>query len=201
MTLRAPDSGKTKGMAFAGTIRWFEQSFGRDKLLAAVAAIDAEWRERFDERHATLGILEGSWYPEAQRNAFFTAITADAPLLRRQSMARSCSEALMKRSLRGLHRVVFQVMATPERFVQRGQRMWDVHHDAGQLRLKLLSSNSLEAATVDWPGHHQFGCMLNHYSAALILAEMGCADISDRRVCISEGGKECLGVYYWRAPR
>jgi hypothetical protein len=193
----ASPPGRTKGMAWADQIRTFERLHGRDKLLAAVRAMPARWRHGLDEGHATLGVLDGSWYLEVQRNAFFDAITADLGTLQQQTLARAFAKAVMERSLRGLHRMIFSIMATPERFVKHAQSLWAVHHDTGRLRMKQLSPTSIEAAVLDWPTHHPFACMINHYACLVTLEAMGCAEMSERRVCNPAAG-ECVGVYYWR---
>jgi hypothetical protein len=197
----ADQGGRTKGLAWAEMVRWYERTYGRAKLLAAVAAMPEHFSKGLNLQHETLGILDASWYLEAQRNAYFDATTAGLSLVQQQSMARALAAAVMRRSLRGLHRVIFNVMATPERFIKHAQTLWDVHHDTGKLRMKLLSPTSAEAAVLDWPTHHPFACMLNHYACVVTFEEMGCVDISDRRVCISEGAPECLGVYYWHTQK
>jgi hypothetical protein len=191
--------GRTKGMAWADQIRTFERLYGRDKLVAAVRAMPARWRPGLNEDHATLGVLDATWYPEEQRNAFFDAITADLGLLQQQTLARAFAKTVMDRSLRGLHRMIFAIMATPERFVKHAQSLWDVHHDTGRLRMKLLSPSSIEAAVLEWPTHHPFACMVNHYACLVTLVAMGCAQMSERRVCNPAVG-ECVGLYLWR-PR
>jgi hypothetical protein len=190
--------GRTKGMAWAEMVRTFERLYGRDKLLAALATMPKQWREGLDERHPTLGILDASWYFEEQRNAFFAAITRDMPLHQKQALSRAFAKAVMEQSLRGLHRMIFAVMATPERFVKHAQSLWNQHHDSGRLRMRLLSPTSVEAAVLDWPAHGTFACMTNHYSCMVTLEAMGCRDLTERRVCVEEGASECVGVYYWR---
>src|SRR5262249_18419024 len=138
-------------------------------------------------------------YLEEQRNAWYDVIVKDLSLLQRQSLAREFGRAVMDRSIRGVHRVIFNIMATPERFVKNAQAMWDVHHDTGRLRMKLLSRSSIEAAVLDWPSHHDLACMINHYACAVTLEAMGCAGLRERHVCASRGGAECVGSYFWRA--
>jgi hypothetical protein len=64
--------------------------------------------------------------------------------------------------------------------------------------MRLTSPTSAEAAVLEWQGHHPFGCMLNHFSCVAAFETMGCIDLSHRRVCVSDGAPECVGVYYWR---
>jgi hypothetical protein len=193
--------GKTKGVAWAVMIRWYERTYGREKLLAAVALMPEPHRSALDPRHETLGILVGSWYSEVLRNHYFDALTADLTQLQKQAMARAMAYEVMNNSLRGVHRMIFNIMATPERFVKYAQTLWDVHHDTGRLRMKQLSPTSAEAAVLDWPTHHPFACMMNHYSCLATYEAMGCFDLSERRACISEGAPECVGVYYWRSRK
>ena len=110
----------------------------------------------------------------------------------------SQSKAVMERSLRGLHRMVFAIMATPERFVKHAQSLWNMHHDSGRLELRMLSPVSLEASVLDSPVHHPFACMLNHYGCAVTLEAMGCKGLTDRRVCAFTERGVCSGLYYWR---
>jgi len=196
---RPDDAGRTKGMAWAEQMRVYERLHGRDKLVRAIAAMPERWRKGLNPAHPTMGVLDASWYLEEQRNAFFDALLVDLGLLQQQTLARAMAKAVMDRSLRGLHRMIFAIMATPERFVKHAQSLWDVHHDTGRLRMKLLSPNSMEAAVLEWPTHHPFACMINHYACMATLETMGCKEMTERQVCDPAAG-ECVGVYYWRNP-
>jgi hypothetical protein len=192
--------GRTKGIAWAEGVRAIEQLYGREKLVEAVAAMPGNWRCGLDVAHETLGILPGSWYPDVQRHAFYDALLVGLSPFQQRQLGRKIADAVMARSLRGVHKVIFALMATPERFVNHAQTLWRQHHDSGTLRMFMLSPNSLEAALVDWPTHHPFACLVNHISCGVTLEAMGCRDVSQKRVCISDGAAECVGVYYWRAP-
>src|SRR4051812_5936167 len=93
--------GRTKGMGWTDQIRSYERMYGRDKLLAAVRTMPERWRHGLTEDHPVLGVLEGSWYPELQRYAFFDAILHDLLPLQQQALARVMAKAVMDRSLRG----------------------------------------------------------------------------------------------------
>jgi hypothetical protein len=194
-----PVDPSTKGMGWTDQIRCYERSYGREKLVAAVRAMPERWRHGLDENHPVLGVLEGSWYPEVQRYAFFDAILHDLMPLQQQALARVMAKAVMERSLRGLHRVVFAVMATPERFVKHAQSLWNMHHDSGRLELLMLSPSSMEARVLDSPVHHPFACQLNHYACVVTLEAMGCRDVTERRTCEYAARGVCRGQYYWRA--
>jgi len=191
-------AGRTKGMGWSDQIRTYERIYGRDKLVAAVREMPERWRRGLAEDHPVLGVLDASWYLEEQRYAFFDAILRDLTALQQQALARTMAKVTMERSIRGLHRMIFAIMATPERFVKHAQAMWNVHHDTGQLRLQMLSPTSLEAVVLDSPVHHPFACMLNHYACVVTLEAMGCKDINERRTCAFAERGECTGVYYWR---
>jgi hypothetical protein len=191
--------GRTKGMGWSSMIRWYERQYGRAKLLEVVAQMPERYRRGLDERHETLGVLEATWYAEDARNSFFEVISTGLTPTQQNALARGLTDAVMQRSVRGLHRVIFELMATPERFVKRAQSFWDVHHDTGRLKMKLLSPTSAQAAVVEWPGHHPFGCLCNHWACVHAFAAMGCKEIVQQRVCTSDGAAECTGIYYWRA--
>ena len=191
-------TGRTKGMAWADQIRTFERLYGRERLVAAVRAMPDRWRRGLDENHPVLGVLDASWYLETQRNAFYDPLTRDMTQLQQQALARAMAKTVMDRSLRGLHRMIFAIMATPERFVKHAQSLWKVHHDTGRLRLQMLSPTSLEAVVLEWPTHHPFACMINHYACQVTLEEMGCSDMTEHRVCAFAERAECSGVYHWR---
>jgi hypothetical protein len=191
--------GRTKGMGWTDQIRCYERIYGRDKLLAAVRAMPERWRHGLNEDHPVLGVLEGSWYPELQRYAFFDAILHDLLPLQQQHLAKVMAKEVMDRSLRGLHRMVFAVIATPERFAKHAQSLWSMHHDSGRLEVRMPSPASLEAVVLDSPVHHPFACMLNHYACVVTLEAMGCKDVTERRICAYHERGVCTGMYYWRS--
>ena len=193
--------GRTKGMAWAVMVRTYERLHGRAALTEAVARMDEGGRKGLDLSHPTLGILDATWYPETQRNGFFDAIAAPLSSYDQKRLARELARAVMDRSLHGLHRTIFAVMASPERFVKYAQTLWDVHHDTGTLRMRLVSETSLEAAVLEWPSHHRFACMLNHYACVVTLEEMGCREMIEYQTCIEAGAPECVGSYFWHGRK
>src|SRR5262245_36561654 len=113
--------------------------------MEAVAAMPENRRGGLDLDHETLGILPGSWYPDVQRHAFYDALLVGLSPFQQRQLGHKIADAVMARSLRGVHKILFAVMATPERFVTHAQTLWRQHHDTGTLRLRMLSPTSLEA--------------------------------------------------------
>ncbi len=189
-----------KGSALAEFIRWYDQQRGRDVLAAQVTILPVALQQRLglDRAKDSLGILASRWYDAEAIGALLDAIVADAPPEERELMARHAAQAVMQRTLRGVYRLLFQWLATPQRYASFANRLWQSYHDSGRMTVEQVTPTMAICTITDWHGHHPFACAMCRASAEVIYTEMGCKQVTcEREQCVDEGAEECRFVTRW----
>jgi len=106
----------------------------------------------------------------------------------------------MNVTLRGVHKTLFSLLATPDRYARHISKLWSVHYDNGEPLIMTLNPGEHHISFVDWRSHHPFICRLNMAAALPIYTAMGCRDVVWRRVhCKSSGGAHCVAIVTWDA--
>ena len=199
--------GNIKGAAFREFLVWYGRSKGQDLLLAHVQAMatraDAALLAReLDPRKEALGVLASQWYPAELVHALLDEVARGRSTQELEALTSEASRAVMKATLSGLYRVLFEWMATPARYARYAPKLWSAYYDSGQLRIEFDEHEAKAVSTVtSWPGHHPLICDLNRGAAPAIYAAMGCRDARCTRLaCVSRGDAECRFVTAWRKP-
>lgn len=200
MPSRPPATSHVKGSAFAEFIRWYDHERGRDVLAAQVTILPVAMQQRLglDRTKDSLGILASRWYDAEAIGSLLDAIVADAVVDERELMARHAAQAVMQRTLRGVYRVLFQWLATPERYAGFANRLWRSYNDSGEMAVDQVTSTMAICTITDWHGHHPFMCAMCRASAEVIYTEMGCKHVTcEREQCVDDGADHCRFVTRW----
>ena len=162
----------------------------------------AAQRGELDTRELTLGVLTSDWYPAEQVHALLDEIARGKSEAAINDLAVGASGAIMRSTLRGLYRVLFEWMATPERYAKYAPKLWSTYYDSGEVSVELLSDRLTAVAIVsNWRSHHPLMCELNRGAALEIYAAMGCRDVTNERAqCVSRGDPHCRFITRWREP-
>jgi hypothetical protein len=189
-------AGRIKGAAFGELLRWFfEHHPGR--VAAAVERV-APGDLRPDPRKPGMGILAGSWYPAPEVHALLDALVAGLPRAERTAIARAAARATMDRTLRGLYKLLFDALATPERYARHAQRLWNSYYDGGTLTVTPRGDGA-DSVVSDWAAHHPLICEMHVHAAAFIYEAMGKKDVSATRLeCVATGASACRFSVSWR---
>jgi hypothetical protein len=193
--------GRLKGAALAEFVRWYNTERGLDALLERVSILPPTLRLELGlERNSpTLGILASRWYDCRAIGILLDAIVADASPEAYMRMADATAVAVMEATLSGVYRLLFEWLATPERYARFCDRLWSSYHDTGTMRIEHTAPRRAECTISGWTGHHPFLCAVCRRSAEVIYARMGCESIATaRESCIATGGDACRFVTQWR---
>jgi hypothetical protein len=192
--------GRIKGAAFREFIAYYRTKYGVSALIAAVEAMPAAHRGELDVNDLTLGVLTSDWYPAEQVHALLDEVMRGKSEAAIRELEDGASGAIMRSTLRGLYRVLFEWMATPERYARYAPKLWGTYYDSGEVAVELLSDRRTAVAIVrNWRSHHPLICGLNRGAALEIYAAMGCRDVtSECTQCVSRGDPHCRFVTRWR---
>jgi hypothetical protein len=191
-------AGRVKGISIGELAKGIREELGADELRRMVAELPPEWRAGLDPERERLGILIGSWYPIEILNALYDQLVAGRSPAERHRLAQQVGKEYVARLLRGIYRFIFDVLATPARYVANAQRIWDQGCDTGKLELALVEAGRVESRLFDWPGHHPFGCAVSFHIGVEIYRAMGCKRVAGMLRCKSEtGAADCRASHTW----
>src|SRR5262249_2290774 len=114
-----------------------------------------------DVRQPHLGVLPGSWYPAEILHALYDHYTANMSEAEWQKLARDIANAFCDRLLSGIYKAFVSILATPQRYAQNAQRLWDHTFDNGTLVVR-VSANRADSVVSDWRSHHPIICAAGH---------------------------------------
>jgi len=195
--------GRIKGAAFREFIAYYRGTYGLSALMAAVEAMPVAQRGELDTSDLTLGVLTSDWYPAEQVHALLDEIARGKSEAAIHELTLGASRAIMRTTLRGLYRVLFEWMATPERYAKYAPKLWGTYYDSGEVSVELLSDRRTSVSVVrNWRSHHPLICELNRGAALEIYAAMGCRDVTNERAqCVSRGDPHCRFITRWREDK
>jgi hypothetical protein len=192
--------GRVKGAWMVDSIKSYQAIApdARARLVEAFTALPPAIRPGFDERADTFGVLPSSWYAEEMMHAAIEAMTRDLDDKGRDELALKLARAAAGNTLRGIYRVFFRLLATPQRFCDHAERLWTQSHDTGTLSAKLVGPRVVETRIDDWRGHHPFVCRVSSYIGVEIFSAMGLKGVKCNVQCLSDvGGRVCITHTTW----
>jgi len=191
-------SGRIKGAAFRELLIWYGSRFGASVLTARVLSVPPDDRREFDPYSPSVGVIPSAWYAAHTVHSLLDAVTAGTSQGEREQLAIEGSEAVMKATLSGVYRLIFKVMATPERYASHAPKLWSSYYDCGRFNVALRGRGAAICTIESWSSHHDFICLLNWGAASAIYRAIGCANVrTERTSCVDAGASCCRFVTRW----
>jgi hypothetical protein len=187
-----------KGTALRPFLKWYGQRYDLTQLRSVSLELDEESRARFDFDDPCFGVLESSWYPSEPVRKVMERVLADHSPAERESLAREGAHAVMKSTLKGVYRVLFDTMMSPERYARHAQKLFSRFYNNGTMAKEVLAPNRHRSIISDWRAHDSFFCHLLLYTGEYVYGAMGCQNVRVRRTqCVSEGAPDCRFIMEW----
>ena len=189
---------RIKGACLIEALAWLEKHKGRARLESALARMPAEGRAKLDPSRPSFGILASTWYEAAESGMVLDALTEGTTREERDRIARDVAKAVMEGTLRGVHGLMFSMMATPERYARHAPRLWSKYYDGGVVEVTIPEPQMMVGKIKEWSGHHPLLCAIVRFARVAALEAMGCIGVTSRHRCLSDvGGTECISVCRW----
>jgi len=116
----------------------------------------------------------------------------------RQSFAREAAKATMDQNMKGVYRLLFEALMTPERYAKRAQQLFDRFYDAGTITKEVVARNVHLTRIQGWTSHHPVLCDVMLYTGEYVYPFLGCRHVVVRRFeCISRGDRICKYEVRW----
>ena len=191
-----------KGVAVREFVRWYAEEVGAKHFRACVESMPKDVRQQLDEHAPALGLVSSKWYPAKIIFALMDAIEAQIPAEELPSFAMRGAAAVMDVTLSGVYRILFRMMATPERYAKYGQKLWLTYYDSGSFIIVPEPGGNGATCTISrWKAHHPLICAINRGASIAIYRAMGCREVGCvRESCVSDGATACRFVTRWKSP-
>jgi hypothetical protein len=199
----APDgvAPRIKGSGIHPFLAWYSGAWGQDRLARAIGRLspDDAIALGFTETDR-FAILSSSWYPASAIHALLDALLTDHSADERAAIARDGGKAIIESTLRGVYRLLFATMMTPQRYARSAQALFERFYEPGTMTKEALGDHGHLTVVRDWPGHHPLLCSFLVHTAHYVYTELGCADVRvQRTACISDGAGDCRFEVLWSA--
>jgi len=188
---------RIKGSALLGFVEWYVERFGERVFVDALQTIPEDERGGLHPDSATLTILPTRWYPVAPVHRILEGLATNMSAVERDRMCADAATAAVDQGLRGVFKLAFTLLVTPERYAKHIQRFWNQLHDTGEREVEVLEPGLARSTISGWRGHHPILCQLATETMGAVFRKMGCEDVRVERVRCSRGGP-CVALVHWR---
>jgi hypothetical protein len=174
MASRSGTGAHLKGAVAVGFLGWFRAIHGDAAVDRALARLGAE-RADYDAGREALGLLPSTWYPADRLHRLLDACTAELPATAFDDVAREAGDAIIASIMTGLHRQLFRLVMTPDRYARYINAIWRQNSDTG--RVDIVPGPREHHSTISsWAGHHPLMCRMVVYGKLRIYRTMGCEE-------------------------
>lgn len=196
----AVTGARIKGGALREFMLWYDRTHGLERVVERLALLSEEERAGLALDRPVLGILASRWYPAEMVHVLLDVVTDGADEVEKDRIAREGTRAATDQAIRGLYKLVFERLGTPERYAKNIGRLWSMLHDTGERSIEIVRDGHALSVVESWDGHHPFLCRITVETMAALFEKMGCRDVSTTQTaCVSWGDPRCEATVRWRA--
>ena len=192
------DEPKIKGAAIREMLLWHDQRYGHAETVALTTSIPAALLTRLDTTRPALGVLGASWYPCSLTHPMLDKVVEIRGNEGRE-LANAANRDVVPRMIRGVYRMIFRTVATPELYARHIHRLWRRLHTTGDRSMTVREPGEAHSVVANWPGHHVFLCWMTIYTMAYVFEAMGYPHWSVERIaCVAHGAPRCETVIRYK---
>ncbi len=186
-----PSVPATKGSTIREFLLWHDRRYGHEETAKLAEGLSPDARAMIDPSQPALGILGATWYPTDVTHPMLDRVMGRGPNEGRDLAQHACRE-VAPRMIRGVYKMLFQSVATPELYAKHIGRMWRRLHNTGDRTMILRAPGEAVSRTENWAAHHPFACWLTIYVMGNVFEAMGFKRWSvERTSCVAHGGPRC----------
>ena len=191
-----------KGVAIRVFFKWYREKLGAAYVTERIAQLPPEIRSAFDPTDEQLGILDSEWYPAGLVHALLDSAARGLSPVERRQLMRDGARVALAATLRGVYKLLFDSMMTPDRYLRRAQSLFSRYFNTGTMTKVAEGPYAHLTLITDWGSHHPLLCDFILYTAETVYGAMGCQNVESTRLsCISDGGELCSFRVTWSGAR
>lgn len=149
--------GRIKGAPLRAFLDFLDTDVGPVRVRTAVT----RWRDSGSPLSPDLpgyGVLGASWYPLVEVGALLDDVVGHPTDADLAVFASRAADAVMAKTLHGVHRAVFRVVGSPALMRQFRMSFWHQQYDTGEVTVVDTSPTSQRHEYHNWTGHHRIVC-------------------------------------------
>ena len=186
-----------KGSATRELLLWYERKFGPGSCVPLVDGLPPELAPLVDRTRPALGILASTWYPVTLTQHMLERARMDRREEGRYA-AREVAHDLVPRMIRGVYKVVYQAVASPELYARHVGRQWRRLHTTGDREFVIRAPGNALSTVANWGGHYPFLCWTTIYTMEALFEAMRFESVSVERIrCVSHGAADCATILHY----
>jgi hypothetical protein len=187
-----------KGVAIRAFFKWYRERFGDDYVRERISHLSSEVQSKLDPGDRHLGILDSEWYPAALVHALLDSVARGMSPVDRRQLMRDGARAALATTLRGVYKLLFDSMMTPERYLRRAQSLFSRYFNAGTMTKVAEGPTAHLSLLHNWTSHHPLLCDFVQYTAETVYGAMGCQNVESTRLsCVSHDAEFCSFRVTW----
>jgi hypothetical protein len=201
MTSIAPDGGPLiKGAVLREYLLWYERRVGAMKVAEVAAGLPPELADTVKTSMPALGLLASTWYPVGLSHYFLDRmLVIEGCGDEGRELAREANRELVPKMIRGVYKVLYRTVASPELYARHVGRHWRKLHSTGDRAFVVRGPGEGFSLVANWEGHHPALCWITIYTMVSLFEMMGYEHVAAERTrCVSHGGEDCATVLRWR---
>jgi hypothetical protein len=192
------DIPRIKGAAIREFLLWYAGEHGAERLPALAARMRAENRVLFDLAQRHLGVIASSWYPAPAIHELLDLMSEGLSAAQRERLVRNGAQATIAATLRGVYRLLFETMMSPERYARNAQKLFSRYCDTGTMEKTAPAPRTHRSVIRDWTSHHPLLCDFILHTGVYVYGAMGCRDVRlEKQACVARGDGECVFLVTW----
>jgi hypothetical protein len=192
---------RIKGAVLREFLLWYERRVeGTTHVATVTSTFPPEIAALVKPSMPAMGILASTWYPVALSHLFLDAMLAiEGCRDEGRDLAREANQDLVPKMIRGVYKVLYRTVASPELYARHVGRHWHKLHSSGERSFVIRAPGEGYSVVANWPGHHPTLCWITIYTMVSLFEMMGYEHVAAERTrCVSHGGVDCATVLRWR---
>lgn len=190
--------GNIKGSGIGEFAAWYLREVDADRMRAAVRRLPRELGSLLDADHDRLGLLASRWYPAEVVHGILDGMLEGMTPTQIEDLVLRAGAATVAGFRRGVYKILFSWLMTPERYGRLVQAAWQRNYDTGHVESTILGPRRHRGLVHGWASHHRFLCKHNVAVKAEIYRAMGCDNVRiEHRYCVEDGDDACGSILVW----
>jgi hypothetical protein len=187
----APSEPATKGSTIRELLLWHDRRYGHEATVALLRDLEPAAMAMVNPTLPALGILSSTWYPMSVTHPMLSRVEERCGNEGRD-FAIEANREVVPRMIRGVYRVMFQTVMSPELYARHVGRLWRQLHTTGTRSMTIRAPGEAVSVLEDWGAHHPVACWMTIYTMANVFEAMGFKRWSvERLTCVGHGAARC----------
>jgi hypothetical protein len=196
------EAPKIKGVAIREFFAWYKSRFGQAYVAERISRLPAQAQSAIDVEDEHLGLIDSNWYPAELVHTLLDSAARGMSASERTQLMRDGARVALSATLRGVYKLLFDSMMTPDRYLRRAQALFGRYFNTGTITKTAETRTSHLTLIHNWSSHHPLLCDFVQYTAETVYGAMGCKNVESSRLsCISTGAALCSFRVTWSPPR